>query len=36
MGAADFQASKTAVLEAAAALIGVTPESLQRNAGRAA
>jgi hypothetical protein len=36
MGAADFQASKAAVLEAAAALIGVTPESLQRNAGRAA
>lgn len=32
----DFQASKTAILEWVAALIGVTPETLTQNAGRAA
>jgi len=36
MGAKDFQASKTAVLELAASLIGTTPETLTQNAGQAA
>lgn len=36
MGARDFQASKDAVLNIAAGMIRVTPETLQANAGRAA
>ena len=36
MGKADFQASKTAIMDVIAKLIGVTPEALQGNAGRAA
>lgn len=32
----EFQASKTAILEIVAAMIGVTPEELTRNAGGAA
>lgn len=36
MGNADFQKSKAAIMEIICALIGVTPESLQQNAGMAA
>jgi hypothetical protein len=36
MGKEDFQASKTAVLDHIASLIGVKPEALSANAGRAA
>jgi hypothetical protein len=36
MGAKDFQASKQAVLDIISAMIEVTPETLQQNAGRAA
>ncbi len=36
MGAKDFQVSKTAVLDYAASLIGVTVDTLAKNAGRAA
>lgn len=36
MGKADFQASKNACLEVVAALIGVKPDELVRQAGRAA
>lgn len=36
MGNKDFQASKTAVLEVVARLIGVAPETLKANAGIAA
>jgi hypothetical protein len=36
MGAKDFQASKTAVLEIIAGLVGVDVETLSANAGRAA
>jgi hypothetical protein len=36
MGAADFQTSKQAILEIVAEMIGVKPEDLARNAGRAA
>lgn len=36
MGARDFQASKTAVLDVLANMIGVQPETLSREAGRAA
>lgn len=36
MDAREFQASKTAVLEIVAGLIGVAPEQLERNAGQAA
>lgn len=36
MGKANFQASKEAVLEVLAVMVGVKPESLSANAGRAA
>lgn len=36
MGAKMFQKSKTSVMEIVAALIGVAPETLERNAGKAA
>lgn len=36
MGPKEFQASKTAIMEIIAALIGVTPEELQKQAGKAA
>lgn len=36
MGKEDFQASKQAVLDTVAAMIGVTPEALTQNAGMAA
>jgi hypothetical protein len=36
MGAKDFQESKQAILEIISTLIGVKPEALTRNAGRAA
>lgn len=36
MGKADFQASKEAVLEVLAAMVGVKSEALSENAGRAA
>ena len=36
MGAADFQKSKTAILELISTMIGVSPETLQREAGKAA
>lgn len=36
MGAAEFQRSKTAVLDVVSNLIGVSPDDLMRNAGKAA
>ena len=36
MGGKDFQASKSAIMEIIAGLIGVAPETLVENAGRAA
>ena len=36
MGAKDFQASKTAIMEIIAQMIGVSPDTLERETGRAA